>query len=103
MVDTFTRMLGVYFHFNGEPVPELVKTWNVKRLVISREGRHLDLTIALKFFQHLDVGWRLPSVLLRGTGLLGCCVLGCLGAAARPRRARCRRRRRTSSAARSCG
>jgi hypothetical protein len=62
MVEVFNRMLGVFFHYHGEPVPELVKTWNVKRLAISRDGRHLDLTLALKFFQHLEVrAARLPA------------------------------------------
>jgi hypothetical protein len=35
-------------------IPEAVTTWNVKRLGIAREKRHMDMPVMLDFYRHLD-------------------------------------------------
>lgn len=35
-------------------VPELVSNWNVKRLGLTREKRHMDSTAVLDFYRQLD-------------------------------------------------
>jgi hypothetical protein len=35
-------------------IPEVVTSWNVKRLGIAREKRHMDMPVVLDFFRHLD-------------------------------------------------
>lgn len=39
---------------HGAQVPELVQGWNVKRVGLQREKRHMDAPAMLDFWRHLD-------------------------------------------------
>ena len=47
-------MCGFYLHYHDEVVPELVRSWNVQRLVVHRQDRHRDATTLRDLFQALD-------------------------------------------------
>lgn len=46
LVDTFSRVLGVFVHYTDEKVDATVKSWNVKILGLNRQSRHRDATVA---------------------------------------------------------
>uniref|UniRef100_A0A7S3R426 Cell division control protein 73 C-terminal domain-containing protein n=1 Tax=Dunaliella tertiolecta TaxID=3047 RepID=A0A7S3R426_DUNTE len=54
LAETFQKVAGFYIHFADEKVPELVANWNIKCLGLTRERRHMDMTVALDFYRHLD-------------------------------------------------
>lgn len=54
LVETLHNMMGVYFHFKDEAVPEQVKSWNVKILALGRNDRHRDADVQREFFRHLQ-------------------------------------------------
>lgn len=80
MMETFSKVAGFYIHFQDEKVrvlpccekaliyhvmglctfygfvqvPEVVMSWNVKRLGLAREKRHMDMPVMLDFYRHLD-------------------------------------------------
>lgn len=54
LVDTFSRVLGVFVHYTDEQVDATVKSWNVKILGLNRQSRHRDLTVAQEFWRLLD-------------------------------------------------
>ena len=49
-VEMFSNLAGFFFHFRDESVPENVKSWNVKKLVLDRNARHNDAQTAQAFF-----------------------------------------------------
>eukprot|EP00775_Hariotina_reticulata_P004479 gene4479-4733_t len=55
MMETFSQLLGVYFHYSDEQVPDNVKSWKVMKLPLRRNARHLDNTVMLEFYKQLDV------------------------------------------------
>jgi hypothetical protein len=46
----FSCLCGFFFHFRDENVPDVVKSWNVKRLVLDRNNRHNDIQTTQVFF-----------------------------------------------------
>lgn len=54
MLDTFSKVAGFYIHFSDDKVPEVVAGWNVRRLGLAREKRHMDTPVLLDLFGHLD-------------------------------------------------
>ena len=49
-VDMFANLCGFFFHFRDEAVPDNVKSWNVKRMVVDRNARHNDAQMTQEFF-----------------------------------------------------
>ncbi len=45
---------GFFVTFDGQPVPEIVKKWDVTLLSISPSKRHLDMTASRQFWAALD-------------------------------------------------
>ncbi|KAL6754061.1 RNA pol II accessory factor, Cdc73 family-domain-containing protein [Haematococcus lacustris] len=54
LMETFSQVAGFYVHFKDEKVPPAVASWNVKPLGFVREKRHMDMTVMLDFYKHLD-------------------------------------------------
>ncbi|PSC73571.1 parafibromin-like isoform X2 [Micractinium conductrix] len=54
LVDTFTRVMGVFLHYTDEKVDAGVKSWNVRILGLNRQSRHRDATVAQEFWRLLD-------------------------------------------------
>lgn len=52
--DVFGKVCGFFIHYADEKVPDTVANWNVKRLGLHRENRHLDMTALIDFYRHLD-------------------------------------------------
>jgi len=53
-VDLFNKVQGFHLHFSGVEPPPLIKQWNVKRIHINKNKRHLDKTAMLEFWEILD-------------------------------------------------
>ena len=45
-------MCGFYLHYSEDKVPEPVASWNVKKLGLHRDNRHLDVTVMLEVFRY---------------------------------------------------
>lgn len=54
LVETFSRVHGVYLHFADDKPPPAVRAWAVHCLPLRREERHLDRSAQLEFFRGLD-------------------------------------------------
>jgi parafibromin len=54
LVQTFSKVLGVYVHYSDEGVDATVRSWNVKLLGLNRGSRHRDATVAQEFWRLLD-------------------------------------------------
>lgn len=52
--DLFSRVCGFFLHFINDKVPEVVSSWNVKKLGLHKENRHQDMAVMLEIFRHLD-------------------------------------------------
>lgn len=46
LVETFSKVLGVFVHYTDEKVDATVKSWNVKILGLNRQSRHRDATVS---------------------------------------------------------
>ena len=53
MIDPRTAF-GVHLYLDDRPVDSTVKTWNVTRLAISKQKRHLDKILTSDFWRLLD-------------------------------------------------
>eukprot|EP00983_Pelagomonas_calceolata_P016254 514495-Pelagomonas_calceolata.AAC.2 len=49
-----TGLYSMHLWWPLQQVPELVANWNIKCLGLTRERRHMDMTVALDFYRHLD-------------------------------------------------
>jgi hypothetical protein len=54
LLDTFSRVAGVYLHFADEPVPAAVKAWDVKAVALPRHARGEDARAAAALWAHVD-------------------------------------------------
>lgn len=53
-VETFSKVRGFYARFDGDPEVDIMKTWNVKPLNVSRTSRHGDRATFEAFWDELD-------------------------------------------------
>ena len=51
MLDMFSNICGFYFHYKGDPVPDVVNSWNVTSLELDRNNLHNDVQTAQAFFE----------------------------------------------------
>ena len=65
LVETFTKIKGFHARFDGDPENDVVKSWNVKEIVISRTRRHGDRASFEFFWDELDKHLALRSSALR--------------------------------------
>jgi hypothetical protein len=54
LVETFSRVHGVYLHFADDKPPAQVRGWAVQCIPLRREERYLDRTAQLELFRGLD-------------------------------------------------
>jgi len=54
LVETFSRVHGVYLHYADDKPPESVRGWAVQCVALRREERYLDRNAQLEFFRGLD-------------------------------------------------
>ena len=65
LVETFTKIRGFHARFDGDPEVDVVKTWNVKPITISRTKRHGDRAAFEFFWDELDRHLALRSSALK--------------------------------------
>ena len=65
LVETFTKIRGFHARFDGDPEVDVVKTWNVKPITISRTKRHGDRASFEFFWDELDRHLALRSSALK--------------------------------------
>jgi parafibromin len=53
-VEIFSHSFGFFVNFEGAPIPQELKGWNVKRGVLSRDKRGLDGVVYSQFWNGLD-------------------------------------------------
>eukprot|EP01133_Synstelium_polycarpum_P016845 gene16845-20029_t len=53
-VDLLSNVKGYYLKFDDSTVPDVVKSWDVKILQLSKSKRHLDHTAAVEFWNTFD-------------------------------------------------
>ncbi|GAX79100.1 hypothetical protein CEUSTIGMA_g6540.t1 [Chlamydomonas eustigma] len=52
--EVFSQVCGFYLYFSDEKIPEAVTNWNVRKLALHKDNRHLDMTVLLGVYRHLD-------------------------------------------------
>jgi parafibromin len=52
--DVFSQVCGFYIYYSDEKIPEAVSNWNVRKLALHKDNRHLDMTVLLDLYRHLD-------------------------------------------------
>lgn len=53
-VEVFSNCFGFYVGFEGAPVPQELKGWNVKKGFLSKDKRGLDSVVFAQFWNHLE-------------------------------------------------
>jgi len=55
-VDLFTHVPGFFLHYEEDKIPETIKSWDVKKLVISKNAtkKHMSQTASLEFWDAVD-------------------------------------------------
>ncbi|CEF99556.1 RNA polymerase II accessory factor, Cdc73 [Ostreococcus tauri] len=65
LVETFSKIRGFHARFDGDPEIDVVKTWNVKTITVSRTQRHGDRAAFEFFWDELDKHLALRSSALK--------------------------------------
>lgn len=65
LVETFQKIRGFHARFDGDPEIDVVKTWNVKQITMSRTQRHGDRAAFEFFWDELDRHLALRSSALK--------------------------------------
>jgi parafibromin len=52
--DLFANVVGLYAHWDDEKLPDSIRSWNVRRLPVSRHKRHLDAKVALDVWASIE-------------------------------------------------
>ena len=61
LVDTFTKIRGFYARFDSDPEVDIMKTWNIRTLNMSKTNRHGDRAAFEAFWDELDKHLALKS------------------------------------------
>jgi len=61
LVDTFSKVRGFYARWDSDPEVDIMKTWNIKTLNVSRANRHGDRAAFEAFWDELDKHLALKS------------------------------------------
>lgn len=49
-VELFANVCGIYFQVGDTPLPDTIKRWNVRKLVLDRQARHNDASTVNSVF-----------------------------------------------------
>ena len=52
--ELFARVRGYYIHYANTPIPQVINSWNIKRLELQRHKRHHDMTQRNNFWTDLE-------------------------------------------------
>ena len=56
--ELFARGRGYYIHYANTPIPQVINSWNIKRLELQRHKRHHDMTQRNNFWTDLETFMR---------------------------------------------